>query len=493
MLIHFNMTQMKSNPSPTALLQLIETVHRLRAPDGCPWDRAQTHQSLRQYLIEEAYEVIDVLDQINSPEDLKIPKIRDSFREELGDLFMQVLLHSEMTHEAGAFNIHDVAQGLNDKLIRRHPHVFGEVKADSVESALKNWEKEKSKEKASDLNSSILEGVPRNLPALQRAARVLEKVTKVGFQWHDMHGPLEKVDEELAELKLEILKLDQLTQTPQTSESSELEKALKKRVESELGDLFFTLCNISYLMKISPEDSLRGTLSRFQNRFRHVESRLKEQGKTPEQSSLVEMDQFWNEAKKIEKAEVWGLTGGIAAGKSTVGQYFIQLGIPVIDADQITRDLLQKDSPAYSDLIHRFGTLERNQLREIVFSDLTAKKDLEQILHPLIQMESRKRIQTLALKHPIIIYEAALLVETGRYQDLAGLIVVEASEEIRIQRLLSRKTATPELARKMINSQISDLEREKHADLILENSGTLEDLHTKVEEFVFKKGWNSHT
>jgi tetrapyrrole methylase family protein/MazG family protein len=278
-----------------ALARLIETVHRLRAPGGCPWDRAQTHQSLRQYLIEEAYEVLDVLDQIHTTDDLKKDKVRLAFQEELGDLLMQVLLHSEMTREEGAFDIYDVAAGLDDKLIRRHPHVFGETKADSEESAFQTWEKQKAKEKAANQEASILDGVPKGLPSLQRAARVLEKVTKVGFQWEDMQGPLAKVDEELAEMKAEVLALEKLDK-----KSSEAD-AVREKLSGEIGDLFFTLANVAWLMKINPEDSLRSTLVRFESRFKHVERRLKEAGKTPEQSNLEEMDRYWDEAKRIEK------------------------------------------------------------------------------------------------------------------------------------------------------------------------------------------------
>jgi tetrapyrrole methylase family protein / MazG family protein len=276
-----------------ALLHLIETVHKLRAPGGCPWDRAQTHQSLRQYLIEEAYEVLDVLDQIGTTEELKKEKIRNAFREELGDLLMQVLIHSEMANEVGVFDIYDVAQTLDEKLVRRHPHVFGEIKADSAESAFKSWEKQKTKEKASKPNASILDGVPKGLPALQKAARVLEKVTKVGFQWKDMQGPLEKVEEELGELKTEVLAYE--------NASEDEKETVRARAEAELGDLFFTISNLAFLMKISPEDALRSTMARFERRFRHVESRLKEQGRSPEQSTLDEMDIYWNEAKQREK------------------------------------------------------------------------------------------------------------------------------------------------------------------------------------------------
>jgi tetrapyrrole methylase family protein/MazG family protein len=273
------------------LADLIQTVHRLRAPNGCAWDRAQTHQSLRQYLIEEAYEVLDVLDQVGDKEDLKNEKVRNAFKEELGDLLMQVLLHSEMTAEEHAFDIYDVAQGLNEKLIRRHPHVFGDQIANNEESAFQNWEKEKAKEKAGKPNSSVLDGLPKGLPALQRVGRVIEKVSKVGFQWTDLKGPVDKLDEELGEFKAELLKLEKAPEAERP--------AARGKLQAELGDLIFSLCNVSHFLKLSPEDALRGTMSRVEARFRHIEKRLKEIGKLPEQSSLEEMDSFWNEAKKL--------------------------------------------------------------------------------------------------------------------------------------------------------------------------------------------------
>jgi MazG family protein len=260
------------------LLQVIETVHRLRAPGGCSWDRAQTHQTLRPYVIEEAYEVLDVLDEIKSSEDLTTPRTKAAFQEELGDLLMQVLLHSEMTSEVGAFDFFDVARGLDEKLIRRHPHVFGDVQADSEETAFQSWEKQKAKEKAANPNASVLDGLPKGLPALTKAARTIEKVTKVGFQWPDLEGPLSKIDEELAELKVEI---EAFRKAP-----TETEKNLaREKITGELGDLLFSLANIGYLLKVNPEDALRSTLSRFQSRFRHIETSLRALGKTPEQST----------------------------------------------------------------------------------------------------------------------------------------------------------------------------------------------------------------
>jgi tetrapyrrole methylase family protein/MazG family protein len=266
-----------------SIAELIETVRRLRAPGGCPWDREQTHQSLRKYLIEEAYEVLDVLDRIPSDALLKTDgKVRDEFKSELGDLWMQVLLHSQMASETGAFDIHDVARELNAKLIRRHPHVFGETRAADAEEAYKSWEKQKAEEKKSNPEASVLDGVPRGLPALQKTARVIDKLTRVGFQWSDLHGPLEKVKEEFAELSAEI----------QTDPKS-------AKVSHELGDLLFSICNLAAMLKLNPEDSLRSTLDRVQKRFRHVEKRLKDQGKNPEQSTLAEMDSLWNEAKAL--------------------------------------------------------------------------------------------------------------------------------------------------------------------------------------------------
>lgn len=277
----------------SALTDVIQTVHRLRAPGGCPWDQKQTHQSLRPYLIEEAYEALDVIDRIGTVDDLKREDIRAAFREELGDVLMQVLLHSEMASETGAFDIHGVAAALNEKLIRRHPHVFGEVKADSAESAVANWEKQKAAEKAKNPEASQLDGVPKGLPALQRATRVIEKVTRVGFQWSDLQGPLAKLEEEMNELKAEVQAWEKA--------STDDRARLAERIEGELGDLLFSAANIGFLTGRNPEDALRSTLARFEGRFRHVERRLKEQGRSPEQSNLEEMDRYWDEAKRLER------------------------------------------------------------------------------------------------------------------------------------------------------------------------------------------------
>ncbi len=469
------------------LAELIQTVHRLRAPGGCPWDGAQTHQSIRPYLIEEAYEVLDILDQIAKQEEVKTEPVRTHLKEELGDLLMQVLLHSEMADEMNAFNFYDVAQFLNEKLVRRHPHVFGDAKAHTEELAFQRWEKEKAKEKSgTQPDASILDGVPRGLPALQRAARVIEKVTKVGFQWSDLQGPVEKLEEELAELKTEILEFEKNREKHKDDQTGD---QAKKHVESELGDLFFSLCNVAYLLKISPENALRSTLSKFERRFRHVESRLKDQGKNPEESSLPEMDQLWNESKQLEKTQVWGLTGGIASGKSAVGLFLHNLNIPVIDADQISRQLMETNFEVIDAIKKRFGSLDRNQLRDLIFSDASARKDLEQILHPYIRKESRKKILELAPRHKVIAYEATLLIETGRYKELHGTIVVTAPESLRIKRLVARNQFSQQLAEKILHSQWTDEQKKPFATVIIENSGTLKELEEKVLSVAKQNHW----
>ena len=267
------------NDKQKSLSKLIDTVHKLRAPGGCPWDREQTHQSLRPFLIEEAYEVLEVLDRIDEQKKLTDTETKNAFKEELGDLLMQIMLHSEMAKEAGAFDIYDVAQTLDEKLIRRHPHVFGDTSVENSEQVVKNWDLIKAKEKQQN-PKLLLESIPKNQPALPRAKKVIEKVTKVGFQWPDLNGPLSKVEEELGELK-EALKLNDA-----------------KKINEELGDLLFCICNVAFMAKVDPEESLRNFLRKFESRFNYIETKIKQSGRELKDSNLQEMDLLWEESKK---------------------------------------------------------------------------------------------------------------------------------------------------------------------------------------------------
>ncbi|MBC7387150.1 MAG: nucleoside triphosphate pyrophosphohydrolase [Cryobacterium sp.] len=273
--------------SHDAIDRLLETIHRLRAPGGCPWDRKQTPQSLRPYLIEESYEVLEVLDQIDSIEKLKIPKLRDSLCEEFGDVLMQILLHSEIATEAGAFSFTDVVRTLDEKLIRRHPHVFGDATVADADDVVKKWDLIKAAEKAGDAGRklSALDGVPLAMPALARAEKTIGKVTKVGFQWPDVEGPLGKLEEEIREL------------------SEAIRSGTQVQIEEEIGDLLFSVCNVAFMKKVRPEEALRGFLAKFDSRFRFVEEGLASEGKALPGATLTEMDKHWDEAKRRERSE----------------------------------------------------------------------------------------------------------------------------------------------------------------------------------------------
>jgi tetrapyrrole methylase family protein/MazG family protein len=250
---------------------LKEIVAILRSPEGCPWDREQTHQSIRKNLIEETYEVLETIDD-DDP---------DAMCEELGDLLMQIMLHSQMAAEEGYFTVDDVVAGLNEKLIRRHPHVFGEKRAEDADEAFANWQEIKAKEKAAKGidtgNQSQLAGIPRELPALMYAYKLQKKAAEVGFDWDDIADVLRKVEEEYQELR---------------------EAAAEERA-GELGDLLFAVVNLARFYKIDPEEALSLTNRKFQRRFAYIEKKLREAGRTFAETSLEEMDKWWEEAKQL--------------------------------------------------------------------------------------------------------------------------------------------------------------------------------------------------
>ena len=250
--------------------ELVQIMARLRGENGCPWDREQTHASIKPYLLEETYEVLESIDE-NDPAKLE---------EELGDLALQVVFHAQMADEAGLFTIADVLRGINEKLRRRHPHIFGDVKADTAQEVLFNWEqiKKLEREKAQG-RASLLDGVPRELPALLRAHRLQEKASRVGFDWNEARQVFQKVEEELAELR------------------AAMESEQPDRMEAELGDLLFSLVNLGRFIAVNPEDALRKTIARFIARFQYIEEELARRGTAPGQATLEEMDALWAEAK----------------------------------------------------------------------------------------------------------------------------------------------------------------------------------------------------
>lgn len=252
--------------------RLLGIMARLRDPErGCPWDRQQTFKSIAPYTVEEAYEVADAIER----DDL------GGLREELGDLLLQVVYHARMAEEQGLFAFEDVAMGISDKLVARHPHVFGVAEIRDAAHQTRDWEARKAGERAGRSAGGALDGVAAALPALTRAEKLQKRAARVGFDWPELPPVFAKVREELAELEHEIGS-----------------GASRKRLEDELGDVLFAVANMARKLGVDPEQALRGTNRKFERRFRHVEARLKEQDLRPEQVALEEMDAYWDEAKR---------------------------------------------------------------------------------------------------------------------------------------------------------------------------------------------------
>lgn len=250
--------------------RLLTLMSRLRNPDGgCPWDLQQNFATIAPYTIEEAYEVADAIGR----------KDLGDLRAELGDLLFQVVFHSQLAKEQGAFGFDDVVTAICDKMERRHPHVFGDAHIDNAAAQNVAWEEHKRRERAVT-NDSVLADVPVALPALTRANKLGKRAAQVGFEWADISGAIDKVHEEIDELKAEIAS-----------------GADKDAMAQEIGDLLFSLVNVCRYLQIDPENALRGTNSKFERRFRYIEQRLKEQGRSPTDASLEEMDALWEEAK----------------------------------------------------------------------------------------------------------------------------------------------------------------------------------------------------
>jgi tetrapyrrole methylase family protein/MazG family protein len=250
------------------LNKLIEIMAALRGEKGCPWDREQTRESLKPFIVEEAYEVLEAIDERN-PEAIK---------EELGDLLFQIVFQCRIAEERGEFGMAEVIEKIGKKMIARHPHVFGDADYKTSEEVLVHWEAQKKRE--GKQRESILDGVPKTLPSLLRAHRLQDRASRVGFDWEKVEDVLPKLEEELEEFRTAITGKRQ------------------GEIEDELGDIFFVLVNISRFVGINPEDALRKTISKFISRFRYIEMAAADKGKSLSDMSLAEMDELWDEAKK---------------------------------------------------------------------------------------------------------------------------------------------------------------------------------------------------
>lgn len=252
--------------------RLLEVMRTLRGPDGCPWDREQTIESLRSCLVEETYEVVDAMESGD----------REKLCEELGDLLLQVVFQSQIAQEEGAFDFDAVAQGIADKLVRRHPHVFGDVQAESSVEVIRNWDRIKQTETEAEAPRSLIEGIPRHLPALARAHLVQKRAARAGFDWDEVGGVVAKLEEELAEVKEAMAEND------------------PDAIREELGDLLFSAVNLSRYLGHESEELLNANIAKFMTRFQAIEKRLHDQGRRLDECSLAELDTLWNEIKAIQ-------------------------------------------------------------------------------------------------------------------------------------------------------------------------------------------------
>jgi len=285
--------------------KVVEIMARLRAPGGCPWDREQSFDSIKPYTLEETYEVLEAIDNRDWPE----------LTGELGDLLLQVRFYSQMAGEEGHFSVDDVLDRLASKLVNRHPHVFGEVKADTSAEVLRNWEALKAEEKKKQAEAgagtpqsdaqSVLAGVSSKMPALLEAHKLSSRAANVGFDWPEVEGLFAKLSEETAELREELKKLPEAARPVESgiagSGRPQVPAALRERLEDEVGDLFFVLVNIARYLSLDSESALRKTNRKFRRRFQWMEEQLRASGRGPAQASMGELEQLWQQAKEQEQ------------------------------------------------------------------------------------------------------------------------------------------------------------------------------------------------
>lgn len=279
-----------------AFVRLCETIAKLRSPDGCPWDRQQTLATIKPYTLEETYELLEAIDSDNN----------EAICEELGDVLMQVVLDAQIAKDEGRFDIVPVIEGISEKMIRRHPHVFGDETAETAADVTQHWDKAKNAEKQQ--RESALDGIPVDLPTLARAARITKKAAKVGYDFPHRAMLFDKLNEEIGELAAELFPDGQIPDVPASVEGDVIpdepveDASQKERIEGELGDILFVLANIARRWQINPEEALRKSNAKFERRFRYIETKLRKQDKDIRDVSIIEMEELYQQGKREEQS-----------------------------------------------------------------------------------------------------------------------------------------------------------------------------------------------
>ncbi len=267
--------QSKNEKYAEKFVKLLDIMDQLRGENGCPWDLEQDHKTLLPYIVEETYETVEAIED-------ECPR---KLSEELGDVMLQIVFHSRIGKETGTFDVGDVLDSINEKMIRRHPHIFGDAKVNSSKEVLQNWEEIKLKEKGHTKRESLMDGVPRDLPALLKARRLQERAAQVGFDWPEIGGVIDKIEEEIGELR------------------GALKTKNRDKIMDELGDLLFALVNVGRWLEINPEEALRHTSKKFIRRFKFIENFAKENNMDLNEMDVWDMEEIWQASKKEEKHE----------------------------------------------------------------------------------------------------------------------------------------------------------------------------------------------
>ncbi len=433
---------------------LLSLIRELRAPGGCHWEQKQTHRSLKRFLIEEAHELAEVLDDIHSDENLlQNPILKKSLVEEIGDILYNLLLHATIAEEKKTANLSEIILALKSKLMRRHPRVDSGLQVGNDDQELEDWRAQKKDRK------SLIGRLPNDLPALYRVFRVFERLSRFGFKRKIVLK--EAMSDFLASLQ---------------QESPMDEAALKNK----LVHCVFEMVQFAYTINLNLEDALIAYSKRFEKQFRFVEQYMRFTQQSYEELPPSEQENIWKKAEKFEQLQLWALFGGAGSGKSSVRKILESHHFLCIDFDVLNQEAW-RDPEVLRRIQDVFQTSDKSIIKRVIFNDLEKKQQLEAIVHPHIEMLFFKHILNY-LNQKVIVCELSLLVESGKARDFDKLILVDADPHLRKFRLMMRDQISEDLAEKIINQQLPSSVLKNYANIVINNSTSLPDLESQLRD-----------